>query len=198
MTSAVDVQEVIASTQYEDAEGSYSDWQTFVSVKCTDGTNRNLDAALVNVLNYWSGILSQAGILKYPQILAPLKPGERFVARKDAKSPHFKILNTIRWKGVMQFLKFDPAKGCSEPMDLTGLDVRMRIYKPPNIIDITATIPEHGQVTVPIELPDNQAISLHRIKSDAERQAFVQKVFESRAEEIFKKVATALQEKAGG
>ena len=198
VTSADDVQEVIATTLYEDAEGTYSNSQMFISVKCTDGTNRNLDAALTNVLNYWSGILSQAGIVKYPHVLAPLKPGGRFVARKDAKSPDLEILNTICFRGAIQVLKFDPAKGYAEPMDLSGARVEMRIYKPPNIIDITATIPEHGEVTVPVELPDDQAIALHRMKSDTEKQAFIHKVFESRAEEILKKVATALQEKPEG
>ncbi len=196
VTSANDVQEVIATTLYEDAEGTYSDSQTFIYVKCTDGTNRNLDAALTNVLNYWSDILLQAGIVKYPQVLAPLKPGGCFVARKDAKSPDLEILNTIRFRGTIQVLKFDPAKGYAEPMDLSGASAVMRIYKPTNIIDITAALPGHREVTIPVQLSDDQAIALHRMKSDTEKQAFMQKVFESRAEEIFKKVATALQEKA--
>jgi hypothetical protein len=118
------------------------------------------------------------------------------VNRKDAKSPDLEILNTIRFRGAWQILKYDPTKGYAEPLDLTGANIQMRIYKLPNIIDVTASVPDHGDVTVPIELTDEQAISLHKLKSDADNHAFMQKIFDSRLEEILKKVSEALREKS--
>ena len=196
ITSADKVQELVAITLFEDPEGTYSDAQTVIIANCSNGTIHNLDLALTSVLNFWSGLLSQARVITYPQVVTPPIPGTRLIQRKDAKSVDLELLNTIRFRGAMQILKFDATKGYAEPMDLSSKQFEMRIYKPPNIIDITASIPEHGKVTVSIELPDAQAIALHRLKAGADKAAFMKSVFQERAEEILQKVAAAMQGKA--
>lgn len=196
IASADDVQEVVAITLFEDTEGTYSDVQTFIMARCSEGTSRNLDLALTNVLNFWSGFLSLAGIVTYPQVPAPLTPGVRFIQRKDIKSLDYNVLNTIRFRSKIQILKFDATKGCAEPIDLKDAQVVMRIFKAPSIVDITVTIPKRGEVTVPIELSEAQANNLYRLKMETDREAFMKAIFEERANEILQKAAVAFQEKA--
>jgi hypothetical protein len=197
IASADDVQEVVAITLFEDAQGIYSDFQTLIMAKCSDGTKRNLDLALTNALNFWSGFLSQAGIVTYPQVPVPLTPGVRFIQRKDTKSVEFDVLNTIRFRSNMQILKFDATKGYAEPMDLKDAQIVMRVFKPrPIIVDITVSIPQQGEVTVPIELSDAQTINFYRLKMETDKQAFMKAIFEERANEIIQKAAIAFQEKA--
>jgi hypothetical protein len=145
--SAEDVEEITVITQYEDSDGMYPHAQTKVIVKCTDGSHRNLDAAIINVLNYWSERLRKAGVANYPLVSMPPVLGTRMISREEAKRPDLEALNCIRFKQQIQLMKYDPDKGHSEPVDLTGGRLVMRMYKPAYSIDITFS-PEDGSEEV--------------------------------------------------
>ncbi|UWU69139.1 hypothetical protein [Bradyrhizobium sp. NC92] len=193
--SADAVHELIVITRYEDESGEYSDVRAQVVVDCEDGTTRNLDSAIVTVLNYWGGILRAAGVAPYVPRSPAEEPGSRFVARADARPLDFEILQGLRFASHMQFRRFDVLEGRSSPVDLTGADISFKIYKPSYVFQITATPSAGGpSFTCSLELTEEQSLAFHQLKTDSERTEFLKAIANERQAEISSKLRSAAQD----
>jgi hypothetical protein len=189
VSSANAIHELIVITRYVDEAGEYSDARVQVVVDCDDGVTRNLDSAIVSVLNYWGGILSVSGTASYEPRNPAEKPGSRFVARADARPLDFEIIQGLRFASHMQLRKFDAVEGRSTPVDLTGADISFNIYRPSYVFQITATPSAGGpSFSCSLELTQEQSLTYHGLQTDDERTEFLKSIANERQAEIRSKL----------
>lgn len=194
VASAEDIREVTVIVRYSDENGEYSHSQTKIDVICSDGVTRWLDPAITHVLNFWGKLLSDAGVCGYNVRSEPEAPGHRYRSREEVSvGLKLEALRGLDFRQSMQFLKFDNALGRAVPIDLTGAELRMHIYKPPKyIVAVKMSHPEHGHFVADIPLTDEENLAFHRIKSQAEYAPFVERLFQAHRSEIEQKLAEQL------
>lgn len=194
VASAEDIREVTVIVHYSDDKGEYSHAQTKIDVTCTDGTTRWLDAAITRVLNHWGTVLNEAGVCGYTVRPEPEPAGSRYLARSEASAKlTLEAMRGLDFRQSMQLLRFDHTLGRAIPVDLTGADVRFRVYQPPqHIIDVTMLHPKIGEVTASIPLTDDENIEFHNIDSQADHSAFMESLFEAHRSEIEEKLQEQL------
>jgi len=133
---ATSLHETIAVTEYEDAEGTYTDARKLVYVTLNDGSQREVFEVATNVINFWGQELARLGVVEsYKPFPAPQVPGSIFVLRSDARGLDLKMIRGVRFTRQFQLMRFNPSKGFAEPVDLTGSDVMFRIFQPPDGLD---------------------------------------------------------------
>ncbi len=184
--SANSIFESTIVTLFSDDLGEYSDAQTFVFVKCTDGHQRNLDSALTNVLNFWGSELLRLSIIKeFPLRKLREIPGSRLIDRTEARAMDLEILAGVRMKKNIQLQRFDASKGYAEPVDLTGHKAEFRVYQPRYEVTLTLEPPDGSEeIAVPIELTTEQHAKLHTLTTDAERKAYIDSIVDEQADRV--------------
>jgi len=171
---ADDIKELTIITFYRDADGEYSDARTVVNVSCADGVQRNLDNALTTVLNYWGGVMKAMGAIDFSPQPLPERPGSRFVSRDEARGLTLEAMRGVRFAKSFQLMKFDPDKGSSEPIDLTGSEVEFSIYKPITRVDVNITASDGGEpIVYSISLTEEQSAAYQLLTSEEARHAFL-------------------------
>jgi len=196
--SAEDIEETTIVVRYQDEQGDYTDVRTFVFIDCSDGVRRNLDAALTNVLNYWGSELKRLGIISncVPRN-APELPGSRLVPRDETRTQNREMVQGLRFKQIVQLMTFDPSKGCAVPMDLTGAKLEYNIYKPSYTVNITVNSPSlDGPIKCSIVLTEEQSLALAALKTEGERNLYINTVVAERREEINNAIAATLEARA--
>jgi hypothetical protein len=197
VTSAEDVTELLIITQFRDDRGEYSDAQLRVVAQCSDGSTKELDGAIIKVLNYWGELLDSAGIVGYYCRCPAELPGSRFIPRVGVRSVDHEAVQGLRFALRVQLQAFDAELGRSIPIDLTGADIRFEIYKPAYTFELTAKCPTTGKVlTCTLQLSDEESWIFHRIRDDAEREAFLSKVSKERRTEILDKLRASFENEA--
>ena len=74
----------------------------------------------------------------------------------------------------MRLLRFDKATGKANPIDLSGSEVKFRIYKPKYDIELSLTHDATGKTfKTEITLTEEESLILSHMSSDEERQAYV-------------------------
>lgn len=186
VAGAEDINEVTVIVRYSDADGEYSHSETKILVKCTDGVTRWLDPAITRTLNLWGTMLKEAGLCGYTVRPEPEAPGYRHLSRQEARtSLNFEATRGLAFRQDFQFLRYDSDLRRAVEIDLTGGDIQLRIYKPPkHLLDFTMLHPEHGEVTASVSLTAEENAELHQIDSEAEREAFMERLFEAHQSEI--------------
>lgn len=132
VSSAADIQEIAVVTRFTDAEGEYPHLETKVIVRCSDGSVANLDQALTRVLNWFGSLLKAKDVCHFQ--LRPEKPlpGSRFVHRdQTGGGVSLEAMRGLAWRTTMELQEWDAAEGRARPVDLTGSEMTMHIYKPP-------------------------------------------------------------------
>jgi hypothetical protein len=90
-------------------------------------------------------------------------------------------------------MKFDHSTGCSAPIDLSDMKLEMRIYKPNYVIDIVGNSPVLSEpIKLSIELTEEQSLAFALLKTDAERDAYKNRLFIERQQEIRNAITAAL------
>lgn len=203
LRSAEDIYELTVITQYEDSEGTYSDAQKLVMVRLIDGTEKDILECLTNVMNYWGNEFVRLGVQEsYKPFDVPPGPGEVHVSREDARGLDTEIIRGVRFTQTMKLLKFDSATGKSEPIDLTGCELRYRIYKPSYVFGLHLSYPTTGkECSLELKLDEDQSSEWHSLRTDAEREGFVRRLAQEKQEEIgnllAKKLAEDSEEESG-
>lgn len=193
--NADDIKEVTVVVRYSDNDGEYSHVKTKIIVECTDGTNRWLDPAITRILNHWGMVLKDADVVDYRPRSEPEEPGSRFVGRDEASSGMtLEAMRGLAFEQSMQLLRFDPDLGRAIPLDLTGAELQFRIFKPAKqTADFTLTHPNGQEVTASIELTGEENAAFCLIETEADHEAFMEKVFQTHKDEIAQKLKEQLQ-----
>jgi hypothetical protein len=175
VNDAEDLIEQIAFIEYEDEVGTYRYVQKTVLVKLSDGSERNLLEILTSVINFWEGHMLALGVLPKARTFTH-DSGIRYRSRIECEANrlNFEIVQGQRFHQSMRLLRFSHTTGKVEPIDLTGSEVRARIYKPIYDIELSLTHDASGKTyRTEISLTEEESLILSHMSSDEERQAYV-------------------------
>lgn len=186
VSTTTDLEEIAIVTEYEDSGGKYYDSQTFIEVQCSDGTKRNLDAALSVVMAYW---IERLEIWGGPRFLArPIHEirRDRFVIRSEAKSHTMEMTKGLRFPHSFSPWKFDPTIGKAVPTIFPpDSEFEMRVYKAKPKMFIRL-IPPDGKspVQIDIAISDDEDREYQACTTDIQRKLMKRHLTEVHAEEI--------------
>lgn len=175
VNNAENLREKIIFIEYEDEAGKYRYVQKTVVVQLTDGLERSLLEILTNVINFWESYMLSLGVLKKARVYT-YDSGIRFRSRTecDVTNINFEMVQGLRFKQTMQFLKFDNATGKAEPFDFTGSNVRFRVYAPRYIIELALQIDaSEKKYRTEITLTQEESIILSSMSDDQERRTYI-------------------------
>lgn len=175
VTDAENLGEQLIFIEYEDEAGAYHYVQKKVVVKLTYGSERNLLEILTNVINFWESHMLTLGVLSKARVFA-YDAEIRFRTRTECKANrlNFEVVQGHRFHQTMRLLRFDKASGKAKPIDLSGAEVKFRIYKPKYDIELSLTQDATGKTfKTEITLTEEESLILSHLSSDAERQAYV-------------------------
>jgi hypothetical protein len=178
VSSAADIQEIAVVTRLTDAEGDYPHLETKVIVRCSDGSVANLDQALTRVLNWFGSMLKARDVCPFQ--LRPEKPlpGSCFVERdKAGVGVSLEAMRGLAWRTTMELLEWDSIEGLARPVDLTGSEIAMRIYKPP-IATLTLSHPDEGEISTDIPLTARESVEYRSLSTQEQRDAFMDSFLE--------------------
>jgi hypothetical protein len=159
-----------------DTDGAYQHERKTVEVALVDGSTRELKDILRSVLDMWIAELKAMGLLARLQPAAPPEAGGipprqtssgagkmNLVARKD-----------LRFRVNYRRQKYNHTTGQVEPIDITGHNYRMNIYRPPELeVEIAMVHDETGRrIERTVRLSDEEAAAYRALKTDAERAQF--------------------------
>ncbi len=167
--------EQLVFVEYEDDAGPYRYIQKTVVVKLTDGSERNLLEILTNVINFWEGHMLTQGVLSKARVFAH-DAGIRYRSRAECEANrlNFVLMQGHRFHQTMRLLRFDTATGTATPIDLSGSELKFRIYKPKYDIELSLTHEASGKTfKTEISLTEEESLILSRMTSDEDRQAYV-------------------------
>ena len=172
---SVSLGEQLIFIEYDDEAGAYRYVQKTVVVKLTDGSERNLLEILTNVINFWEGHMLILGVLSKARVFAhDADIRYRTRAECEANRLNFELVQGHRFHQTMRLLRFDKATGKAKPIDLSGSEVKFRIYKPKYDIELSLTHDATGKTfKTEITLTEEESFILSHISSDKERQAYV-------------------------
>lgn len=178
VTRAESIYEQVVVTEHSDDTGTFTDARKVVNVKLDDGTERELFDIVTSVINFWGEALAAWGILEgFKRFPVPLPPGNSAISRDAAHGMDLEMIRGLRFKMHMRLQRFNPVKGCAEPMDLTGCKLSFGIYEPKFVLDggfIDARTGEKRTFSIP--LTEDQVGAIDALQSDDEKQAFVRKL----------------------
>jgi hypothetical protein len=196
---AEDIREVIVIVRYSDGGGEYSHAQTVIRVACTDGATRWLDPAITRIFNYWGMFLKDADICGFIPRPEPYAPGDCYVIRSKASTRlDLEALRGLDFRQSVELLKFDNTLGRAVPVDLTGANLQLRVYRPPqHMVDITLSHPDRTDVAVSISLSEQENAAFHRIENEADHDAFMKNLYQTHRSEIELMLGQRLAESHG-
>ena len=175
LTSAENIVEELVLTKYQDTTGAYWHAEKVVLLHLNDGTTRELHDVMRNVFNLWVDELHARGILPKLSAVAP----DEFVvpvrSSDDGTSQiAAEIVQGLRFRQHVRLQEFNHETGVIQPIDLTGAQVRMRIYRPGYEVDVSLRHESTGkELTRTIELTPEESADLGRMTTDAERSEFI-------------------------
>lgn len=175
VTDAENLGEQLVLIEYEDDAGAYRYVQKTVVVKITDGSERNLLEIITNVINFWEGHMLTLDVLSKARAFTH-DAGIRYRTRTECEANrlNFELVQGQRFHQTMRLLRFDKTTGKAKPIDLSGSEVKLRIYKPKYDIELSLTHDASGKTfKTEITLTEEEILILSHMSSDAERQAYV-------------------------
>jgi hypothetical protein len=198
VAKAEDIEEETTIVEYTDEDGSYRHACSQVIVACTDGMKRSLDQALIRVLNFWIAELKHLGVIDLDPAAEFVQPGAKFMTRDEASEElNLQITKGLNWSHRLRLLEFDNTTQSARPVDLTGARAEMRLYKPQYSVTLTLTPPDGSEpFEIDFQLTDEESVLYHRLKTDAEKSTFAQKVWHARQDEVAQKVRSLHQQRA--
>jgi hypothetical protein len=189
-------------TRFQDEQGEYSCPQAEVFVRLDNGTERRLADLLFGVMVMWCDRLRALNVIDAKE------PGpldlDRHVSREEAarREMPLQINAGEEWRLQLRLFRFDYAKHRSEPIDLTGAEMRFTLYAPPKHVSIDVVMKE-GDSPTSFEVPLSEAQSHEyvKLKEPAEQHAYVARLLASNPDlqvELMKKYAAEHSAMSGG
>lgn len=181
LRTASDIFETTVITDFRDTAGSYRHVEKEVTIRLKGGVERSLCDVLESVANYWIDELARLGLTaKYPHFAAskrtfPLTRSQCDVAQDGTPRLDTTIIQGLRYSQRLRLQRFNYATGVVEPIDLTGAQVKMRIYRPPtHSVDLEVTNPAGKVFKRTVEITGDEAAALEKCPTDEEKGKFVE------------------------
>ena len=175
VTDATQIAEQISITEYMDEKGTYSFDEKNVIVKLVDGSERDLFEVFTIVMNYWEQFLFSVGVLSSTRTFSlPSDKQPKTRAECEENRLDFEIVQGHRFHQSMRLQRFNYKTGAVEPRDLTGAQVRFKIYKPNYEIDLSLTHNASSkEFRKTITLSEAERLALSQFKTDEEQQTYI-------------------------
>ncbi|SFF14579.1 hypothetical protein [Spirosoma endophyticum] len=109
LSSSKKISEIIATVIFEDEQGKYNHNEKIVQLTLEDGSKRDLDDILTNVINMWYEVLYNDKIL--PRQLYYSSNKNKKVSRKEAKKVNVEITVQGDYSFGFEFRKYDDETG---------------------------------------------------------------------------------------
>ena len=175
VADATQIGEQIVFTEYQDEMGTYRYTEKTVIAKLSDGSERNLLEVLTNVMDFWEqhlnslGVIPSARTFTYSTCVHPRSRAECEVNRLD-----FEIVQGQRFRQSFRLQRFNYQTAMVEPIDLTGSQLKLKIYRPRYDMDLSLTHDASGaEFKRTITLSEDETEAVSRLTTDAERQAYI-------------------------
>jgi hypothetical protein len=191
ISDAAQIEEQVVVTEYQDEQGPYRWVEKIVAVGLVDGSTRDLLEVLVNVMNFWQSYLHSIGVISNPRSYS-VPQGAQPKSRADCAESRLdlEIVKGLRFKQSWRLQRYNYTTGKIEPVDLTGSEIRFRIYKPRFDVDLSLRNDVTGQeFSRTITLSDEDCEALSGFRTEEEKQAFVSSL--PQAQEALRKLAEA-------
>lgn len=196
--TSADIYELGIIINFDCEEEPYSHSEAVVCVDCTDGQRRCLDEAIVNVVNFWGHELERLGVRNFKPFEQLPFPGTTYIERSKAGSLQIGITQGLTYASKWQFMKWDYEAGIARPVDLTGADVRLNMYRPKHSLDIMINIPGvEGDYVHTVELSDEESQQYMSLETEAEKEAFHISLANERKTEIEEGMAAFVEHRSG-
>lgn len=175
ITDLDNIQELLFITTYKDEKGEYQKIAKEVEINLDNGEKRLLSSILTNCINMWLDYLNANQIIEQKNYFVDsYKKAER---PKDENFEMGGIQGLMFSKFKIQLRKYNYEKKVVEPIDITGADVKFRIYLPKDT--------KHYNIR--IDLPNsNEKIDFEVILTDAEVEDLEKLDNEERCRELLK------------
>jgi hypothetical protein len=176
ITSATHLEEVNVITEYEDEKGIYEFYETVVNARLVNGTRRNVQEVMTNVMNFWQNHLHSLGIISRSRQY-PLNHEPKSRAECEKSSRSLEIVPGLRLQQAYEFNRYNYTTHSIEPIDMTGHTARMVFQPDPKEFDFTASDDATGRTfTTRITLSDDEQKNLASLTTDSERDAYIQEL----------------------
>lgn len=198
LNTSADIYELGIIINFDGEEEPYSHSEVVVCVDCTDGQRRCLDEAIVNVVNFWGHELERLGVRNFKPFEQLPFPGTTYIERSKAGSLKLGITQGLTYASKWQFMKWDYEAGIARPVDLTGADVLLNIYRPKHSLDIMINTPGvEGEYVHTVELSDEESQQYMSLETEAEKEAFQISLANERKTEIEEGLAAFFEQRSG-
>ena len=184
---AEDIFELLVSVSYEDEAGTYFDADKIVVIRLGNCLELDLSQALTNVINFWGTFLVEIGVRKtfkpFPRIQSP---GEIHVPRDKARNVPMEIVQGLPLRAGIRPMKFNPALGHAEPVDLSQVTAaRMIVRRPLFSVDVVLNNPDTGvDYKTTLDLSETESERLAASQTMEEREAFLKQLINDRKFEL--------------
>ena len=199
IVSAEEIYEELVSTEYVDDKGPYRHVEKVVTVKFLDGTTLDLFEILINVLNMWFDELEKLGVSPVPEHIPPITHSiPQRCSESEAGKHNLVIQQGVRFHQRLRLQRYNYETGKIEPIDLTGCDVKARIYKPAYSIDLQINNDKTGEKLIKsVELTEKESLKLHMLETEEQRQAFMAKLIKNKRlyEKMFEEAGYVVERK---
>lgn len=173
ITTADQIYEQIISTEYKDRKGIYRHVEKSVFVRLNNGYERDLHEVIINVLNMWLSELHGLGIIKQRGKIEKKTKG---IPRrnKDSGKINLQGVSGVGFKKTFRFQRYNYQTKQVEPIDLTGKDFKMQIYKPSYTLNLKGRDDDTGrEIDIKVKIDEKQKKQFEKMKSDNERLLFL-------------------------
>lgn len=156
------VYEIAIITKYIDKNGEYNHIEKAVFAKLNDGTERNLHDIILNVMNMWIAELNSIKVLEnYPQLIIPKFKIPR--RTKNTGNLNLNSMQDLRFGPKFKVQKYNYQKKIIEPLDLTGAEITMRVYKPIHTCSLTFNKDGENEISIEIDIEDEELNNLKKL-----------------------------------
>ena len=198
ITSATSIREQVLRTEYKDDLGDYMHIEKVVSLHLKDGSERYLNDVLLNVINYWIAFLKQMGLFSNLEAFKP-QLMQQPILREHCNDNNLDLVmqEGLQFQWIVVLRRFNYTTGKIEPMDLTGMEVEMNIYKP---VELDISLSKDG-ITISKSIKLNREDSRHMMSLATEEEqnkycrglAYVNDAYATIARELDIKLAASLK-----
>jgi hypothetical protein len=176
--------EQVVCTEYWDEVGVYTAATKSIEITLKNGTKRELFDVLTIVVNMWIEFLQAAGI-SGKAVPFPHEDRNRIVGRDEARRIDLAMTQGIAARLAFKFQRYNYAKGCPEPLDLSGHKILFTVYDPEKMkteVEMQLTSPEGKNYVGSVGLDAEECAEYFLLKNKAEQDEYAKKVMARRGE----------------
>lgn len=173
--NATQIQELVVTTQYQDAEGLFCSHEKVVVLRLANGTQRDVLEVMVNVMNFWQTYMHSIGVIRKARSYSmPVVAQPKSRAECGDEQLDFEAVQGLRFHQNFRLQKYNYATGKVELWDLQGGHLEFKIYKPNLELGLVLRNQSLGkEFKKTVVLGEAASTELSRLKTEHEKQAYL-------------------------